>query len=47
MEGWEHIRELDEEENWSERTKVLSKGDHMCHIQYAKVRKPEKTKKDY
>ena len=38
MDSWDAIRSLDEEENWVERNRVLSKTDHLVLIEYAKVR---------
>ena len=35
---WEAIRDLDEKENWIERTAVLSREDHHQLLQCAKVR---------
>ena len=37
MEGWEAIRGLDEEENWAERNRVLSKKDHLQLVESARV----------
>lgn len=37
MDSWEAIRSLDEEENWLERNRVLSKSDHMMLLDCAKV----------
>ena len=37
MDTWDAIRSLDEEENWTERNRVLSKTDHLENIQCAKV----------
>ncbi len=37
MDSWEAIRSLDEEENWTERNRVLSKDDHLLLNDYAKV----------
>ena len=34
---WEAIRDLDEKENWIERTAVLSRDDHLQLLQCAKV----------
>lgn len=35
--SWSHIRELDEEENWAERTRVVSKEDHLLYARCAQV----------
>ena len=35
--GWEHIRSLDETENWHERNMVISKTDHQAHTNWARV----------
>lgn len=35
--SWEHIRQLDEDENWSERTSVVTKQDHKLYIDCAEV----------
>ena len=35
---WEEIRKLDEEQNWTERTQVVTKEDHKLNIDAAKVR---------
>ena len=32
---WNHIRELDEVENWAERTRVVSKEDHLLYTRCA------------
>lgn len=40
--GWELIRELDNVENWSERTKIISKHDHQFYTDCAKVRPNER-----
>ena len=37
--GWEQIRALDEEENWSERTSVVSKQDHLFYTACAMVKR--------
>lgn len=37
MANWEAIRNLDEEENWSERNMVLSKEDHLDLMKAARV----------
>lgn len=37
MANWEAIRSLDEEENWVERNRVLSKADHLEIVENAKV----------
>jgi len=37
LEAWEHIRELDEVENWAERNRVVSKSDHLLYNQCAQV----------
>lgn len=37
MANWEAIRSLDEEENWVERNRVLSKTDHLEIVANAKV----------
>lgn len=37
MANWEAIRSLDEEENWVERNRVLSKTDHLDIVANAKV----------
>ena len=37
LEVWEHIRELDEVENWAERNRVVSKSDHLLYNQCAQV----------
>lgn len=37
MDTWDAIRSLDEEENWTERNRVLSKVDHLENIKCAKV----------
>ncbi len=34
---WEAIRNLDDKENWIERTSVLSKDDHQHLLQCAEV----------
>ena len=34
---WSHIRELDEVENWAERTRVVSKEDHLLYTRCAQV----------
>ena len=36
---WQEIRKLDEEENWTERTQILTKEDHTLYLEVAKVRK--------
>lgn len=36
--GWEHIRSLDETENWHERNMVISKADHQAHTNWARVK---------
>ena len=36
---WQEIRKLDEEENWTERTQILTKEDHKLYLEVAKVRK--------
>lgn len=33
---WQEIRELDEEENWTERTQVVTKEDHQLYSEAAK-----------
>lgn len=33
--AWDHIRQLDECENWSERTQVVTKGDHHFYLSCA------------
>lgn len=35
---WEEIRKLDERENWTERTQVVTKEDHKLYIGIARVR---------
>lgn len=35
-EGWDHIRTLDEAENWQERNAVISKDDHQTHTNWAR-----------
>jgi hypothetical protein len=37
MANWEAIRCLDEEENWIERNRVLSKADHVEILANAQV----------
>ena len=37
--AWQEIRKLDEEENWTERTQILTKEDHLLYLEAAKVRK--------
>ena len=37
--AWQEIRKLDEEENWTERTQILTKEDHKLYLEVAKVRK--------
>ena len=37
MDSWDAIRSLDEEENWTERNRVVSKTDHLENIKCAKV----------
>ena len=34
---WEELRKLDEEENWTERTSVVTKEDHQDYLEAAKV----------
>ena len=34
---WKSIRDLDENEKWSERTSVVTKADHLVHLDYGKV----------
>ncbi|XP_001634776.3 transforming acidic coiled-coil-containing protein 3 isoform X2 [Nematostella vectensis] len=36
LDTWEEIRCLDEEENWTERTQVVTKEDHQLHLETAK-----------
>ena len=36
-EGWDHIRALDEVENWVERNRVVSKDDHVYYTSCAQV----------
>ena len=38
VEAWEHIRELDEGENWAERNRVVSKSDHLLYSKCAQVK---------
>ncbi|KAM7431597.1 Transforming acidic coiled-coil-containing protein 2 [Porites harrisoni] len=33
---WQEIRKLDEEENWTERTQILTKEDHKLYLEVAK-----------
>jgi hypothetical protein len=33
--GWDDIRRLDDEENWSERTRIISKQDHQFYLNCA------------
>ena len=35
--AWEHIRSLDETENWHERNTVISKTDHQTYTNWARV----------
>lgn len=35
--SWEEIRKLDEEQNWTERTQVVTKEDHKLYIDIARV----------
>ena len=35
--AWEHIRSLDETENWHDRNVVISKADHQSHTTWARV----------
>ena len=35
---WEHIRSLDITENWTERTSVIAKADHLTYTDWARVR---------
>lgn len=35
---WEEIRKLDEEQNWTERTQVVTKEDHKLYIDIARVK---------
>ena len=35
---WEEIRKLDDEQNWTERTQVVTKEDHKLYIGIARVR---------
>lgn len=37
MANWEAIRSLDEDENWVERNRVVSKNDHLETVDNAKV----------
>ena len=39
--AWEDIRKLDEEQNWTERTQVVTKEEHNFYIETAKVRNEE------
>ena len=34
---WEHIRDLDDNEKWFERTGVVTKAEHQFHLQCARV----------
>lgn len=36
--NWEEIRRLDEEQNWTERTQVVTKEDHKLYAGIARVR---------
>lgn len=36
--NWEEIRKLDEEQNWTERTQVVTKEDHKLYIDLTRVR---------
>lgn len=36
---WQEIRKLDEEENWTERTQIVTKEDHKLYTEAARVRK--------
>lgn len=38
---WEHIRSLDETENWNDRNAVISKADHQAHTTWARVREQQ------
>ena len=38
--SWDAIRVLDEEENWAERNRVLSRSDHEQLVKCAKVCTP-------
>lgn len=38
LHGWQAICELDEEENWTERTQVVTKEDHKLYSETARVR---------
>ena len=38
MEGWDAIRDLDNEENWAERNRVVSRTDHLQLMESAEVR---------
>lgn len=35
--AWEHIRNLDETENWHERNVVISRSDHQTYTNWARV----------
>ena len=35
--NYEEIRKLDEEQNWTERTQVVTKEDHKLYIDIARV----------
>lgn len=35
--AWEHIRNLDETENWHERNVIISRSDHQAYTDWARV----------
>ena len=37
LHDWQAIRNLDEEENWTERTQVVTKEDHELYTEAARV----------
>ena len=45
--AWEDIRKLDEEQNWTERTQVVTKEEHNFYIETAKVRNEEFSSTEY
>ena len=45
--AWEDIRKLDEEQNWTERTQVVTKEEHNLYIETAKVRNEEFSSTEY
>ena len=45
--AWEDIRKLDEEQNWTERTQVVTKEEHNFYTETAKVRNEEFSSTEY